>query len=107
MNHQVHNQGKYTLRQYQKGIYQLQDSDRQNIYFIKEKEYGCDIETASKQLLYQVQVNQDKKDLRDAANKLVFSTQSPLSVVAFACFGFDVLTRKQQAALAYAVNLAA
>lgn len=37
----------------------------------------------------------------------VFYTRSTISPVAFACFGLDVLTREQQAALAYAVNLTA
>ncbi len=107
MNNWLYKQEKYILKQHQAGIYQLQDRYNQDIYIVKIRGYGCDIETPTKQLVYQVKVQQDKTDLRDADENLVLSTQSQLSPIAFACFGFDVLSRKQQAALAYAVNLTA
>lgn len=106
MNYWSYSQKNYTLKQPQTGIYQLQDRYNQNVYIVKVREYGCDIETPAKQLIYQVKVKKGQTDLRDAGKNLIFSTQSQLSPIAFACFGFDILTRKQQAALAYAVNLA-
>ncbi|MDF5718013.1 MAG: hypothetical protein PUP93_30150, partial [Rhizonema sp. NSF051] len=75
------------------------------IYRIKQRNGGWEIESQDKKLLYTVKVKEGKTSLTDPSEKTIFSIKSDLSPLAFACFGFDVLTREQQAALAYAVNI--
>jgi len=106
MNYWSYSQENYTLKQCQTDIYQLQDGYNQNFYIVKVKEYGCDIETPVKRLVHQVKVHKGPMNLTDADKNLLFSTQSQLSPIAFACFGFDIFTYKQQVALAYGVNSA-
>ncbi len=99
------NQDLYILKKQTDGNYQLKDAANKEIYVIKAQDEGFEIKTPDKKLVYQVKAKEGKTSLRDAANKTIFSTKSELSSIAFACFGFDVITREQQAALAYAVNL--
>ncbi|AFY30985.1 hypothetical protein [Calothrix sp. PCC 7507] len=98
-------QDLYILKKQPDGNYQLQNTAKKEIYLIKAQDDGFEIQSPDKKLVYQVKVKEGKTSLRDAANKTIFSTKSGLSPIAFACFGFDVMTREQQAALAYAVNL--
>ncbi|MGI2907173.1 hypothetical protein [Tolypothrix sp. VBCCA 56010] len=85
--------------------YQLEDVAKKQVYQIKARNNGFEIETPDKKLVYKVKVKEGKTSLRDASDKTVFSTKSGFSPIAFTCFGLDVLTREQQAGLAYAVNL--
>jgi hypothetical protein len=87
------------------GDYKLEDGANKQIYTIKVRDYGFEIETPQKQSLYKVKVKEGKISLRNASEQTVFSTKSKFLPIAVACFGFDVLSREQQAALAYAVNL--
>ena len=52
-----------------------------------------------------MRIKDGKTSLINSSGNTVFSTRSEISPIAFACFGLDVLTREQQAGLAYAVNL--
>lgn len=97
-------QDLYILKKQSNGNYKLQDAAKKEIYLIKTQDNGFEIETLDKKLVYQVKVKEGKTSLRDGANKTILSTKSELSSIAFACFGFDVITREQQAGLAYAVN---
>jgi hypothetical protein len=99
------NKELYILRRQDDGNYKLEDGAKKEIYLINASKNGLEIGTPDKKLVYGVKVKEGKTSLRDASGKIVFSTKSSLSPIAFACFGFDVLTREQQAALAYAVNL--
>jgi hypothetical protein len=99
------NKNLYILKRQGDGDYKLKDTLDKEIYQIKKRENGLEIVTPDKKLVYKVKVKDDKISLRDASGKTIFSTKSKLSPIAFACFGFDVLTREQQTALAYAVNL--
>ncbi|MDZ7958948.1 MAG: hypothetical protein RMY34_13880 [Aulosira sp. DedQUE10] len=98
-------QDLYILRRQNDGDYKLEDTAKKEIYRIKARNDGFEIETPDKNLVYQVKVKNGKISLRKAPSKTIFSTRSQLSPIAFTCFGFDVLTREQQAGLAYAVNL--
>ena len=84
--------------------YQLTDGAKKEIYTIKSNEKGLEIARSDANIVYQVRIKEGKTSLRNPSGKTVFSTKSNISPIAFACFGFDVLTREQQAALAYAVN---
>ncbi len=95
----------YILRKEDDGDYKLEDFRKKEIYRIKQRNEGWEIESQDKKLLYKVKVKEGKTSLTDASEKTIFSTKSDLSPLAFACFGFDVLTREQQAALAYAVTI--
>jgi hypothetical protein len=97
-------QDLYILKKQSDGDYKLQDTAKKEIYLIKAQDKGWEIQTPNKKLVYQIKVKEGKTSLRDADNKTIFSTKSELSSIAFACFGFDVITREQQAGLAYAVN---
>jgi len=97
-------QDLYILKKQSDGDYKLQDAAKKEIYLIKAQDNGLEIQTPDKKLVYQVKVKEGKTSLRDADNKTIFSTKSEFSSIAFACFGFDVITREQQAGLAYAVN---
>lgn len=94
----------YILRLQADGDLKLEDGADQQIYRIKKRDYGYEIESPDKESLYKVKVKEGKTSLRDANEDTVLSTKSPIQPAAMTPFGFDVLTPPQQAALAYAVN---
>ncbi|MBD2448392.1 hypothetical protein H6G76_14735 [Nostoc sp. FACHB-152] len=98
------NKDLYILRKQNNGDYQLEDAAKKEIYQIKSRNDGLEILTPNNQLVYKIKVKEGKISLRNPSEKTIFSTKSGISSIAFACFGFDVMTREQQAALAYAVN---
>ncbi|WP_017654034.1 hypothetical protein [Fortiea contorta] len=98
------NQELYTLKKQDDGDYKLKDAVNQEIYRIKVRDDNFEIETPDKKSFYQVITKAGKTSLMNTANKTSFSPKSDLSPIAVACFGFDVLTREQQAGLAFAVN---
>lgn len=95
----------YILKRNSNSNYQLEDSNQKQIYQIITNKKGLEIFTSDKKLIYQVTIKEGKISLRNTSGSTVFSTKSNISPIAFACFGLDVLTREQQAGLAYAVNL--
>ncbi|MFE1746708.1 hypothetical protein [Coleofasciculus sp. H7-2] len=94
----------YILRRQNDGDYKLEDGANKEIYRIKARDYGFEIESPDKQSLYKVKVKNGKVSLINAAEKPVFYTKSQVNPIAIASFGFDVLSKEQKAALAYAVN---
>ncbi|MBD2744240.1 hypothetical protein H6H02_22195 [Coleofasciculus sp. FACHB-1120] len=94
----------YVLRRQNDGDYKLEDGADKEIYRIKARDYGFEVESPDKQSLYKVKVKNGKTSLINAADKPVFSTKSQVNPAAIASFGFDVLSKEQKAALAYAVN---
>ncbi len=98
-------QALYTLKRQNDEHYTLEDAANKAIYQIQTRNNRWEINTPDKKLVYQVRIRDGKTSLRDSSATTVFSTRSEISPIAFACFGLDVLTREQQAALAYAVNL--
>ncbi|MCF4969314.1 hypothetical protein [Nostoc sp. CMAA1605] len=96
---------KYFLKRNSDNTYQLEDNTKKQLYQITTNKAGLEITTPDKKLVYQVRIKEGKISLRNASGGTVFSTKSNMSPIAFACFGLDSLTREQQAALAYAVNL--
>jgi hypothetical protein len=94
----------YVLRSQNDGDYKLEDAADKEIYRIKARDYGFEVESPDKQSLYKVKVKNGKTYLINAADKPVYSTKSQVNPAAIASFGFDVLSKEQQAALAYAVN---
>lgn len=95
----------YILKRNGNNNYQLQDKNQKQIYQIQTNKTGLAISTAENKLVYQVRIKEGKISLRNTSGSTIFSTKSNISPIAFACFGLDELTREQQAALAYAVNL--
>lgn len=95
----------YILKQHGKENYKLEDGANQEIYEIKSRNDGLEIETPNHRLLYQVTVKNKKILLKNMSTQSVLSTKSQIVPIAVACFGFDVLSREQQAALAYAVKI--
>src|SRR6476469_4466678 len=96
----------YVMRRQADGDYKLETGKNQPVYRIKARDYGFEIETPQKQSLYKVKVKEGKTSLRNANDQTVLSTKSNLAPIAIAPFGFDQLSREQQAALAYALNQA-
>ena len=96
----------YILRQQGDGDYKLETGDDSQVYRIKRRDYGWEIETPQKESLYKVKVKDNKTVLRDKDEVTVIKTESDFPLLAVACFGFDVLSQEQQSALAYAVTLA-
>ncbi|PZD75267.1 hypothetical protein C1752_00120 [Acaryochloris thomasi RCC1774] len=94
----------YILRQQDDGDYKLETGSDQPIYRIKKREYGYEIESPDKQSLYKVKEKEGKISLRNAEDQTVLYSKDKTSPIAMACFGFEVLTPEQQAALAYAVS---
>ncbi len=95
----------FILRHQSDGDYKLEDGTNTEIYRIKARSDGFEIETPQKQSLYKVKAKEGKTSLKNASEKTVLSTKSKVLPIAVACFGFDKLSREQKAALAYAVNL--
>ncbi|BAZ31271.1 hypothetical protein NIES4074_37430 [Cylindrospermum sp. NIES-4074] len=98
-------QTSYILRKQNNDAYQLEDSAKKIVYQIKRRNDGWEIINTNNQLVYRVKIKAEKKSLINGSQKTIFSTKSALSPIAFTCLGFDVLTREEQMALAYAVNL--
>ncbi|BAY25050.1 hypothetical protein NIES2100_48500 [Calothrix sp. NIES-2100] len=98
-------QDLYIFRTQNNGGYTLEDAAKKEVYRIQATKDGFEIATPDNKSVYQVKVKEGKISLRKTPTKTIFSTKSQLSPIAFTCFGFDVLTREQQAGLAYAVNL--
>lgn len=96
----------FILRRQDDGDYKLEDGNDQELYRIKARDYGFEIETPDKQSLYKIKVKGEKTSLRNASDETVISTKSPMATIAMACFGLDGLSQEQQVALAFAVNLA-
>ncbi|MEM8720529.1 MAG: hypothetical protein AAGE84_14695 [Cyanobacteria bacterium P01_G01_bin.39] len=96
----------YILRQQADGDYKLETEGNRQIYRIKRRDYGWEIETPQKESLYKVKAKENKIVLRDKNEATVIKTKSDIPLLAVACFGFDILTQKQQSALAYAIALA-
>jgi hypothetical protein len=94
----------YILRRQADGDYKLEDGTNRQLYRIKSRDYGFEIEAPPKQSLYKVKVKGDKISLRNPNEQTVLYTKSNFLPIAIACFGFDALSQEQQAALAYAVN---
>ena len=94
----------YVLRRQDDGDYKLETGANQLVYRIKARDYGFEIEAPEKKSLYKVKLKGEKLSLRNSSEKTVLYTKSKFLPVAIACFGFDPLSREQQAALAYAVN---
>jgi hypothetical protein len=95
----------YIVKRNSSSNYQLEDFNTKQIHQIKTNKTGLEITTPDKKLVYQVRIKEGKTSLRNTSGSTVFSTKSNISPIAFTCFGLDALTREQQAALAYAVNL--
>lgn len=96
----------FVLRRQDDGDYKLEDGNDQPLYRIKARDYGFEVETTDKQSLYKIKVKGKKTSLRNANDETVLSTKSPIAPAAMASFGLDQLSQAQQAALAFAVNLA-
>lgn len=105
LKNQEGNQDLYIFKRLAKGDYQLEDAAKKEIYQVKPGKNGLEIGTPTKQLVYQVKVKEGKISLINPSQTIVFYTKSGISPIAFACLAFDTLTREQQMALAYAVNL--
>ncbi|GBE91192.1 hypothetical protein [Nostoc cycadae] len=99
------NKELYVLRKQNNGGLNLEDAGKKVVYQIKSDDNGWEILKPNNQLVYQVKVKEGKTALKNSSGKTVFYTKSSIAPIAFACFGFDVLNREQQAALAYALNL--
>ncbi|MBU7582258.1 MAG: hypothetical protein KAF91_05010 [Nostoc sp. TH1S01] len=99
------NQVLYSLKKQNNSDYSLEDAGNKIVYHIKSSDQGLKILNPNNQLFYQIKIKEGKTALKNPSGKTVFYTKSSISPIAFACFGFDVLNREQQAALAYAVNL--
>ena len=95
----------YILRRQSDGDYKLETGDDKQVYRIKSRDYGWEIETPQKQSLYKVKTKGDKIVLRDRNEATVIKTKGNIPSLAVACYGFDVLSEPQQSALAYAVSL--
>ena len=96
----------YILRQQADGDYKLETGDESQVYRLKRRDYGWEIETPQKESLYKIKAKKNKIVLRDKNDVTVIKTKSDLPLIAIACFGFDVLSQSQQSALAYAITLA-
>lgn len=94
----------YQLRRQSDGDYKLETGADRLVYRIKVRNDGYEIQTADQKTLYKVKVKDGKRSLRSAAGQTVLYTKSEFAPAAIACFGFDVLSREQKAALAYTVN---
>jgi hypothetical protein len=98
-------QDLYILKLTENGDYHLEDAIKKKIYQIKSDNNSWEIKTPDNLVVYRVKIKEGKISLINSSQTTVFYTKSSFLPIAFACFGFDVLTREQQAALAYTVNL--
>ncbi|NEO88118.1 MAG: hypothetical protein F6J87_28265 [Spirulina sp. SIO3F2] len=95
------------LRRQAEGRYALETPTFQPLYRLQAHSSGLSLETPDQQVLYDVQTISNQKVLRNASGQSMLTSSGNVNALALACFGFDLLTRKQQAALAYAVHISA
>jgi hypothetical protein len=95
----------YILRRQEDGDYKLVDGAAKEIYRVKVRPYGFEIESATKQSIYKVKIKDSKTSLRNKSDQTILYTKSLITPIAIACFGFDILTQEQKAALAYALTV--
>jgi len=95
----------FILRLQNDGDYKLETGDNKEVYRIKKRDYGFEIESPNKQSLHKIKNKDGKISLRDSLDKNILSTKDQFLPIAMACFGFDLLTQSQQAGLAYALQL--
>ncbi|MEO1093701.1 MAG: hypothetical protein AAFX01_02225 [Cyanobacteria bacterium J06638_28] len=98
-------QALFILRAQEDGDYKLEDGNDTQLYRIKQRDYGYEVETPAKESLYKIKLKAEQLSLRDANDMTVIATKAPMLPLAMVCFGLDALDPAQQAALAYAVNL--
>lgn len=95
-----------TLRRHQvEDRYAFETPMFQPLYRLQADEHGWNLVTPDHQVLYQVQQVEQQLVLRNAGGQTVLTSSGQVSAIALVCFGLDWLTREQQAALAYAVQL--
>jgi len=93
----------YILRRQSDGDYKFETGADQEIYRIKQRDYGFEIETPDKVSRYKVKLKEGKLSLRDASETTVLYTKDPLPAIALVPLGLDELTREQQLGLTYAL----
>jgi hypothetical protein len=98
------NKQLYILKRENNGSYQLKSADSKEIYRIQPRNKNLEIATPDNKLVYTVRVKEGKTSLINSSSKTTLYTKFEISPIAFSCLGFDVLSREQRAALAYAVN---
>ena len=98
-------QNLYILRRQDDGDYKLDDGTNSTIYRVQVRAYGYEIETSEKQSLYAVKQKGPKISLDNVDAETVIFTKADVIPMAIAPFGFDVLTKEQQAALSYALTV--
>lgn len=94
----------YILRRQSDGDYKFETGADQELYRIKKRDYGYEIETPAKVSRYKVKLKAGKLSLRNGADQTVLYTKDPLVPVALVPFGLEELTPEQQAGLAYALH---
>lgn len=95
---------RYVLRLQPDGDYKLETATDQPVYRIKKRDYGYEIQTPTEQTLYKIKQKGDKLSLRNAADQTTLSTKDPTDPVVIMCFGLDVLSPPEKAALAVALS---
>ena len=85
------------------GIALLTRSDGSTVYILESTDTGYTV-TSDKDVLYAVQVQKGKGQLQTTDGQAVIRTDSEITPAALAVFGFDKLTKAQQAGLAYALS---
>ncbi|WP_341529022.1 hypothetical protein WKK05_06810 [Nostoc sp. UHCC 0302] len=98
------NKELYVLKRENDGNYKLQYFGNKEIYRIQTRNNGLEIGTPDNKLVYTVRVKEGKTSLINPNSKTTLYTKFEISPIAFSCLGFDILSREQRAALAYAVN---
>jgi hypothetical protein len=95
----------YILRSQKDGTYKLETAANKEIYQVQVKESGWEIKTTENGLIYKIKDKDKKISLTNSKDEVLIYTKANILPIVVACFGFDILTKEQQAALAYAVNL--
>jgi len=94
----------YILRRQTDGDYTFETGADQDVYRIKQRDYGFEIETPDKVSRYKIKLDNGKLSLRDASETTVLYTNDPLPAIALVPFGLDELTPEQQVGLTYALS---
>jgi hypothetical protein len=95
----------FTLKLEADGHYKLKDAGNTEIYKIKPESFGFKIKNKDGQELYKIHSDGTKVSLKSPDGKVVAETHASIAPIAVACFGLDVLSKSQKAALAYALSV--
>lgn len=88
------------------GDWKLEKQNQTLVNRVKKRDYGYEVESATKKSLYKAKLKGEKTSLRDAKDKTKLSTKNKISTLSVACLGLDAIQDERvRIGLAIAVQM--